>query len=258
LASVLPFVVNLATFRFEGRKFFLWFWLPVNFLLASRAAYLLAGMMMEKKSAFALLGTYVESWFGTEKFFGPDPLKYLKIEGAEAHIEWFKAQVGITVTWNYVIIVCVTLVMLAALYFVVQHTRMGRAMRAVSQNSDAARLMGINMNNVISFAFVLGSMLAAVGGCLYSLNNPQCTPLMGVLPGLKAFVAAVIGGIGNLPGAAMGGLVIALVETFVKTVQYNGTAVLNPYRDAIVFFVLILVLIVKPEGIFGKAAAEKV
>ena len=151
-----------------------------------------------------------------------------------------------------------TLVTLGVLYFIVQHTRTGKAMRALSQNYDAARLMGIDLDRVISFTFILGSMLAAIGGCLSGLNHNQCTPLMGLIPGLKAFVAAVIGGIGNIPGAAVGGLILGLTETFVSTVQYHHSAILSPYKDAIAFVILIGVLLFKPEGIFGKAVPEKV
>jgi branched-chain amino acid transport system permease protein len=131
-------------------------------------------------------------------------------------------------------------------------------MRAVSQNYDASRLMGIHLDGVISFTFVLGSSLAAIGGCLSGLNENQCAPLMGLIPGLKAFVAAVIGGIGNIPGAAAGGLILGILETYISTIQYHQTAILAPYKDAIAFLILILVLLIKPEGIFGKAVPEKV
>jgi branched-chain amino acid transport system permease protein len=101
-------------------------------------------------------------------------------------------------------------------------------------------------------------MLAAIGGCLWGLNRNQCTPLMGLIPGLKAFVAAVIGGIGNIPGAAAGGLLLGIIETYVSSIQYHGSAVLYPYKDAISFLILIAVLLLKPEGLFGKAVPEKV
>ena len=195
---------------------------------------------------------------GGMTFFGPDPVRYQPIAGSGKSIAFFQNWLGISVVEKDLIVLGVTAVTLVVLYVIVQHTRMGKAMRAVSQNYDAARLMGININQVISFTFVLGSMLAAIGGCLWGLNRNQCTPLMGLIPGLKAFVAAVIGGIGNIPGAAAGGIMIGLLETFVSTVQYHHAAILSPYKDAIAFLILIGVLLVRPEGIFGRAVAEKV
>ena len=125
-------------------------------------------------------------------------------------------------------------------------------MRAVSYNQQAASLMGINLNTVISFTFVVGSSLAAAGGILYGSLYPSINPLMGIFPGLKAFIAAVVGGIGNIPGAALGGMIIGLVETMV-------TGYLSPtYRDAISFGILIMILMFRPSGILGKHEAEKV
>jgi branched-chain amino acid transport system permease protein len=131
-------------------------------------------------------------------------------------------------------------------------TKLGMAMRALSFNPVAAQLMGINIDVVISFTFGLGSALAGAAGILTSIQQPSIDPLMGVNAGLKAFVAAVLGGIGNIPGAALGGLLIGLVEALV--VGY-----VNPtYRDPIVFGVLILVLLVKPTGLLGASEREKV
>jgi branched-chain amino acid transport system permease protein len=191
-------------------------------------------------------------------FFGPDPMRYQPIAGSGQSIAFFQNHLGISVVPKDLIVIGTTFVTLIVLRFIVLHTRMGKAMRAVSQNYDAARLQGINIDRVISFTFVLGSMLAAIGGCLWGLNRNQCTPLMGLIPGLKAFVAAVIGGIGNIPGAAAGGLVLGLIETYVGSIQYHHEAVIYPYRDAISFLILIAVLLLKPEGLFGKAVAEKV
>ncbi len=191
-------------------------------------------------------------------FFGPNPTRFQALAGSGEPIAFFQRVFGVSVVGKDIIVIASTFVTLAVLYFIVQHTRIGKAMRAVSQNYDAARLMGINIDGVISFTFILGSMLAAIGGCLWGLNRNQCTPLMGLIPGLKAFVAAVIGGIGNIPGAAAGGLILGLVETYVSTVQYHKTAILLPYRDAVAFLILIAVLLFKPEGIFGKAVPEKV
>jgi branched-chain amino acid transport system permease protein len=146
----------------------------------------------------------------------------------------------------------VTLVLLFALRHIVLKTRIGTAMRALSFNPVAASLVGINNDRVISFTFALGSALAAAGGILYASNYPSIDPLMGTLPGLKAFVAAVLGGIGNIAGAAVGGLVLGLVETAV--VGLGGST----YRDAVAFAVLILILLLRPNGLLGKRQAEKV
>jgi branched-chain amino acid transport system permease protein len=131
-------------------------------------------------------------------------------------------------------------------------TRMGRAMRAVSFNPEAAALMGVNTDVVISFTFALGSALAAAAGVLFAINYPSIDPLMGILPGLKAFVAAVLGGIGNLPGAALGGIIIGVTETLVSGY------ISSTYRDAIAFGILILILLVKPSGLLSKKEIEKV
>jgi branched-chain amino acid transport system permease protein len=138
------------------------------------------------------------------------------------------------------------------LHLVVTYTKTGKAMRAVSFNLVAAKLMGINTDRIIAFTFALGSALAAAGGILVSLLYPKIDPLMGVMPGLKAFVAAVLGGIGNIPGAMLGGLVLGLAE--VMAVGYGSST----YRDAIAFIVLVLILLFKPEGIMGKGTIEKV
>jgi branched-chain amino acid transport system permease protein len=146
----------------------------------------------------------------------------------------------------------VTVVLLAVLQFIVMRTRIGTAMRAVSFNPQAASLVGINNDLIISFTFGLGSALAAAGGILYSLNYPTIDPLMGILPGLKAFVAAVLGGIGNIPGAALGGLVLGIIETLVNGSQFSN------YKDAIAFALLILILLFRPAGLLGKMQVEKV
>ena len=146
----------------------------------------------------------------------------------------------------------VTLLLLFMLRFIVMKTKMGMAMRALSFNPVAASLMGINNDVVISFTFGLGSALAGAAGILTSIQQPSIDPLMGVNAGLKAFVAAVLGGIGNLPGAALGGILIGVIEVLV--VGYVSPT----YRDAIVFGVLILILIFKPTGLLGTSEREKV
>jgi branched-chain amino acid transport system permease protein len=159
---------------------------------------------------------------------------------------------GVTVSSNQIVVWGVTIVLLWALRHIVIKTRIGTAMRALSFNRTAASLVGVNEDFVISFTFALGSALAAAGGILYALNYPSIDPLMGTLPGLKAFVAAVLGGIGNLPGAALGGLIIGFVETFVRGSPWST------YTDAIVFSILILILLFRPAGLMGKLQTEKV
>ena len=160
---------------------------------------------------------------------------------------------ALTVDSNDVATLLVTAGLLAGMWFIVQHTKAGMAMRAVAFNDRAAALMGVNINRIISLTFGLGSALAAIAGIFYALRAPGIEPLMGVQPGLRAFIAAVVGGIGNLPGAALGGLVIGLLETFA-----GGIPGLSNYRDGIAFAILILILLFKPSGLLGKAQVEKV
>jgi branched-chain amino acid transport system permease protein len=159
---------------------------------------------------------------------------------------------GLSVSSNQLLVIGVAAVLLVALQAIVLKTKIGVAMRAVSFNPQAASLVGINNDRIISFTFGLGSALAAAGGILYSMNYPSIDPYMGILPGLKAFVAAVLGGIGNIPGAAMGGVLLGLIETFVHGSRFST------YTDAIAFAALILVLLFKPTGLLGKVRVEKV
>jgi branched-chain amino acid transport system permease protein len=159
---------------------------------------------------------------------------------------------GLDISSNQILVIGVAAALLIALQFIVRKTKIGTAMRAVSFNAQAASLMGINNDWVISFTFGLGSALAAAGGIFYSMNYPSIDPLMGILPGLKAFVAAVLGGIGNIPGAALGGVLLGLIETFVRGSRFST------YTDAIAFATLILILLFKPAGLLGKAHVEKV
>lgn len=159
---------------------------------------------------------------------------------------------GVTISNQQVIILVVSLVLMFALRFIVLKTRVGKAMQAVSHNPTAAALMGISVDRIITFTFMIGSMLAAAAGVLVALQNPKIEPLMGIMPGLKAFVAAVLGGIGNIPGAVLGGLVMGIAEVLV--VGYVSPT----YRDAIAFVLLIVILLVRPSGILGKNTAEKV
>jgi branched-chain amino acid transport system permease protein len=153
---------------------------------------------------------------------------------------------------NQLAVIVVTVVLMIALQWTVFKTKIGTAMRAVSLNPKAAALVGINNDVIISFTFGLGSALAGAGGILYATNYPSIDPLMGVLPGLKAFVAAVLGGIGSIPGAALGGLLLGIVETFVA-----GSSV-SSGKDAIAFAILIVILLFRPAGLLGRLTVEKV
>jgi len=164
---------------------------------------------------------------------------------------------GLSVTNIQAIVIVVTFALLFALRLIVMKTKLGMAMRALSFNPLACSLMGVNNDVVVSFTFGLGSALAAAGGILFGLMYPSIDPLMGILVGLKAFVAAVLGGIGNIPGAALGGMIIGLVETMV--VGYGERiGVSSSYRDGVAFAILILILLVKPSGLLGKTEREKV
>ena len=150
------------------------------------------------------------------------------------------------------LILGISIFLMVALQFIVQKTKMGKAMRAVSVDSDAAQLMGINVNRTISFTFALGSALAGAAGVLIALYYNSLEPLMGMTPGIKSFVAAVLGGIGIIPGAALGGFVIGLLETFATALG------LSDFRDAIVYAILIVILLIRPAGLLGKNVKEKV
>ena len=151
-----------------------------------------------------------------------------------------------------IITLVVTVLSMLVLTFLVQKTKLGKAMRAVSEDMDAARLMGINVNSTISFTFAVGSALAGIGSVLYCCSYPQATPTMGSMLGLKAFVAAVLGGIGSIPGAMLGGVLLGLCECFVSAIG------LSAWKDAVTFAILIIVLLVKPTGFLGRKLQEKV
>jgi branched-chain amino acid transport system permease protein len=159
---------------------------------------------------------------------------------------------GVVITNVKIMIFAVSAVLMVALEYLVQRTWTGKAMRALSVNLAAARLMGISVNRVIAFTFVVGSALAAAGGILFGLDQAKIEPLMGVMVGLKAFVAAVLGGIGNIPGAAVGGVLIGIAE------QMTAGYISADYRDAITFAILIGVLLVRPQGLLGSVKVEKV
>ncbi len=159
---------------------------------------------------------------------------------------------GTSVSYTAILTITVSVAAMIALTFLVQKTKMGKAMRAVSEDMGAAQLMGINVNRTISFTFAVGSALAGLGSVLYVSAYPQASPTMGSMLGLKAFVAAVLGGIGSIPGAMIGGFAIGLIEAFVAAIG------LSVWKDGVVFAILIVVLLVKPTGIMGSKITEKV
>jgi branched-chain amino acid transport system permease protein len=181
--------------------------------------------------------------------FGADPKFFPPLLESR---EVLRAGGGLALSNIQLTVLGTALVLMAGLQFIVMRTRFGRAMRAVSHDAPAAALMGVPVDRVIQGTFVLGSMLAAAAGVLVGLSNPKIDPLMGLMPGLKAFVAAVLGGIGSIPGAMLGGLLLGVIETLVA--GYLSST----YRDAIAFVVLVLILLYRPAGLLGSAQPEKV
>ncbi|KQL35781.1 MULTISPECIES: branched-chain amino acid ABC transporter permease [Bacillaceae] len=159
---------------------------------------------------------------------------------------------GAQISVQSILILSVSVVLMILLQFIVHKTKTGKAMRAVSHDTEAAKLMGINVDNTISATFAIGSALAGAAGVIFGVYYTKIDPLMGVIPGVKAFVAAVLGGIGIIPGAMVGGLVLGVVETIVSALGFSL------WRDAAAFIILILILIFRPAGIFGKNTREKV
>jgi branched-chain amino acid transport system permease protein len=234
--------------------------LAILILIGSMAICSLLGFTIEKLAYKPLRGspklTILITAIGVSLFleytgqlvFGADPKSFPSLLENRPLVNLSGAVIGS----NPLVVLITAGVLMYVLRLVVLKTKIGTAMRAVSFNPTAASLMGININSVISFTFIMGSSLAGAAGILYGLNYPSIDPLMGILPGLKAFVAAVLGGIGNIPGAAIGGMIIGLLETFV-------TGYVSPtYRDAIAFGILILILLFKPTGLLGKKEIEKV
>ena len=228
-------------------------------LVLGAAAGIILGAVLEKigvrpvrqESRLALLiiaigvSLFLEN--GGQQVFGADPKFFPEI------IHTTLLDVGpLKIDSQKLIVLLVSVLLMVLLNVIVHYTKTGKAMRAVSFNLDTAKLMGINTDRIIAFTFGLGSALAAAGGILVSLLYPKIDPLMGVMPGLKAFVAAVLGGIGNITGAMLGGLILGLAE--VMAVGYGQST----YRDAIAFVILVLILLVKPTGIMGKGSSEKI
>lgn len=159
---------------------------------------------------------------------------------------------GITIRMMQVVLLVTTLVLMLLLQFIIQKTKMGKAMRAVSVDEEAAQLMGINTNSVIAFTFVLGSALAGASGLLVGMYYNSISPMLGGGYGMKAFVAAVIGGIGIIPGAVLGGYFIGMTEVMITA--YGNSMI----RDAVVYIILIVILLVRPAGLLGNSQTEKV
>ena len=159
---------------------------------------------------------------------------------------------GAKLQCKYLLTIGIGLLMMLLLQFFVKKTRLGKAMRAVPQDKEASTLMGINVNKIITITFAIGSGLAAVAALMYCSTYPRCTTDMGSIMGIKAFIAAVLGGIGIIPGAMLGGIIVGLVEIFVKVYVAPG------WYEAITYSLLIVVLLVKPSGILGKNTGEKV
>ena len=184
---------------------------------------------------------------GAQLVFGPDPKFFPSLAPRADFIV-----AGVRLTSEQITVIVVSLLLMLLLHFFIRKTRTGKAMRAVSFSLDAARLMGISTDWIIAVTFALGSALAAAAGVLIGMQIPKIDPLMGIMYGLKAFVAAVLGGIGNVPGAVLGGLLIGTSEVMV--VGYLSST----YRDAIAFGILILVLLLRPQGLLGRVEKEKV
>ena len=170
--------------------------------------------------------------------------------------DWFADTVvwgGLYIPRLSLIIPAVTAVLLAGLFVLIHRTQVGRAMRAIAHDLETVSLMGINVNRIISLAFLIGSLLAGAGGLLWAMKYPQVNPLMGIMPGLKAFIAAVLGGIGNLAGAVLGGLILGFLEIMLVAFFPAWAG----YRDALAFGLLILILLVRPRGILGESLGEE-
>lgn len=190
---------------------------------------------------------------GMTAIVGPETKSFLSaFEQTPGFVNQSVSLGGISISMMQIILLSTTIILMILLQFVVQKTKMGKAMRAVSIDQEAAQLMGINANAVIAFTFLLGSMLAGAGGVMVGMYYNSMNPLMGAGYGTKAFVAAVIGGIGLIPGAVLGGYLIGMVEVMITA--YGNSMI----RDAVVYLILIIILLVKPAGLLGKNENEKV
>lgn len=228
-------------------------------LIISMAACALFGVIIERiaykrlrnatriAALITAIGVSLLIEYGVIYIRGAQPEAYPDIFSNRS-FEFFGAQISI----QSILILSVSVVLMILLQFIVHKTKTGKAMRAVSHDTEAAKLMGINVDNTISATFAIGSALAGAAGVIFGVYYTKIDPLMGVIPGMKAFVAAVLGGIGIIPGAMVGGLVLGVIETIVSALGFSL------WRDAAAFVILILILIFRPSGIFGKNTREKV
>ena len=235
---------------------------PVIGVLAAVVACTLLGMAIEKvaykplrkaTSPLAVLITAIGVSYLLQNvallIFGANAKAFTSVVSVPA-LKLADGQINITGETIVTIVTC--LIIMAGLMLFINKTKAGRAMRAVSEDKGAAELMGVNVNQTISITFAVGSALAAVAGVLFIAQYETLLPTLGALPGIKAFVAAVLGGIGSIPGAMLGGLILGIIESLAKA--YISTQL----SDAIVFSVLVIVLLVKPSGLLGKMKIEKV
>ena len=234
---------------------------PILGILASMAVCTLLGIVIEGLAYKPLRGTpslavlitaIGVSYFlqnAAQLIWGSNPKSFTSVVST---IKPFLLFGSLTITGEVLVTVVVSVVIMLALTWFTSSTRIGKSMRAVSEDRDAAQLMGINVNKTISITFAIGSALAAVAGVLMCSSIPVLQPTTGSMPGIRAFTAAVLGGIGSIPGAMLGGVLLGIIETFAKA--FPSTQ----FSDAIVFGVLIIILLVKPAGLLGKRVQEKV
>ena len=216
-------------------------------ILIERFAYMPVRHHSRLTSLITAIGVSLLLEFGGQVVFGPNPQFFPQMIRSETY-----SFGGVQITNLNLLIILVSILLMVGLELIVHRTKIGKAMRATSYNLSVAKLMGINTDRVIAFTFALGSMLAAAAGVMVAMAIPRIDPLMGLLTGLKAFVAAVLGGIGNIPGAMIGGLLIGLLEVGVSATAYST------YRDAAAFAVLIFILLFRPTGLMGTGVTEKV
>ncbi len=217
-------------------------------LIIERFAYRPVRKFSRLTSLITAIGVSLLLEYSAQFIFGATPKSFPTIFETR-NIALFG---GVTISNDSILIIAVSILLMVLLNLIVFKTKLGKAMRAVSFNLDVAKLMGINTDFIIAFTFALGSALAAAAGVLYSVHFTKIDPLMGLLIGLKAFVAAVLGGIGNITGAVLGGLLLGIAEIMVS--GYISSS----YKDVFAFLILILVLLVKPAGLLGSATQEKV
>ncbi|KAA9012708.1 branched-chain amino acid ABC transporter permease [Niallia endozanthoxylica] len=229
-------------------------------LLISMAACAIFGVLIERiaykplrnatriAALITAIGVSLLIEYGFIYFRGAQPVAYPGDVLPAKNIDFL----GITISGQSLFILAISVALMIILQFIVHKTKIGKAMRAVSYDADAAKLMGVNVNNTISATFAIGSALAGAAGVIFGTYYVKIEPLMGIIPGLKAFIAAVLGGIGIIPGAMVGGLLLGVIESFVSASGFSL------WRDGVAFIVLILILIFRPSGLFGKNVKEKV